>query len=204
MARSWFWRQVLSHENFNEKSIEKLIFRALGKILVLGAIFFLAKFQDKHIEKFIFPAFGKILVLARLFSYQNFKSKSIAELIFLAFGRWHGEIIRHSIFQFIGLLPAFWGQPMFLRTFCKFSSFWQDLGLAAVFSFQTKTEKYWEIDFSSFWQDLGFGGSFFLVKFQLRKVLRTWFFQLLARSWFWGQLFSFQISIQKVLWNWFF
>ena len=32
-------------------------------------------------------------------------------------------------------------------------------------------------------------------KFQFKKVLKHWFFQLLARSWFWWLLFSIQNSI---------
>jgi len=40
LASSWFWRQRFSFQN-KSKSIEKLISPALGKILVLAAVFFL-------------------------------------------------------------------------------------------------------------------------------------------------------------------
>ena len=38
----------------------------------------------------------------------------------------------------------------------------------------------------------------------IKKVLKNWFLQLLARSCFWRKLFSIQIPIEKVLKNWFF
>ena len=58
-------------------------------------------------------------------------------------------------------------------------------------SIQNSTlKKYYKFDFSSFWHSLGFSGSFFPVKIQFKKVLKKFIFQLLARSWFWGQLFS--------------
>ena len=54
-----------------KKSIEKLIFAAFGKILVLANAFFYSNSNEKRIEKLIFPAFGKILVLANDFFYSN-------------------------------------------------------------------------------------------------------------------------------------
>ena len=47
-------------------------------------------------------------------------------------------------------------------------------------------------------------GSLFLFKTQSSKVFENWFFQLLARSWFWWQLVSIQNSIEKAFKNWFF
>ena len=47
-------------------------------------------------------------------------------------------------------------------------------------------------------------GSLFLFKIQSSKVFENWFFQLLARSWFWWQLVSIQNSSKKVFKNWFF
>ena len=44
----------------------------------------------------------------------------------------------------------------------------------------------------------------FSIQILIQKVLKNWFFQLLARSWFWRMLFSIQILIYKVLKNWFF
>ena len=58
------------YSNSNSKSIEKLIFSAFGKILVLANAFFYSNSNEKSIEKLIFPAFGKILVLANAFSIQ--------------------------------------------------------------------------------------------------------------------------------------
>ena len=46
--------------------MEKLIFLAVGKILVLLVVFFFPNFISKSIEKLIFLAFGKILVLLLL------------------------------------------------------------------------------------------------------------------------------------------
>ena len=40
-------------------------------------------------------------------------------------------------------------------------------------------------------------GSLFLFKIQSSKVFENWFFQLLARSWFWWQLVSIQNSSKK-------
>ena len=51
--------------------MEKLIFPAFGKILVLVNAFFYSNSNEKRIEKMIFPAFGKILVLANAFFYSN-------------------------------------------------------------------------------------------------------------------------------------
>ena len=70
-----------------EKSIEKLIFPAFGKILVLANAFFYSNSNLKSIEKLIFPAFGKILVLAKAFFYSNSNLKSIEKLFFPAFGK---------------------------------------------------------------------------------------------------------------------
>ena len=52
-----------------KKCIEKLIFSAFGKILVLANAFFYSNSNEKRIEKMIFPALGKILVLANVFFY---------------------------------------------------------------------------------------------------------------------------------------
>ena len=57
--------------NSNEKSIEKLIFPAFGKILVLVNAFFYANSILKSIKQLIFSAFGKILVLVNAFFYSN-------------------------------------------------------------------------------------------------------------------------------------
>ena len=46
--------------------MEKLIFLAVGKILVLQVAFSFLNFNSKSIEKLIFLAFGKILVLLLL------------------------------------------------------------------------------------------------------------------------------------------
>ena len=46
--------------------MEKLIFLAVGKILVLLVVFFFLNFNSKSIEKLMFLAFGKILVLLLL------------------------------------------------------------------------------------------------------------------------------------------
>ena len=46
--------------------MEKLIFLAVGKILVLLVVFFFLNFISKSIENLIFLAFGKILVLPLL------------------------------------------------------------------------------------------------------------------------------------------
>ena len=46
--------------------MEKLIFLAVGKILVLLVAFFFLNFNSRSIEKLIFLAFGKILVLLLL------------------------------------------------------------------------------------------------------------------------------------------
>ena len=47
-------------------------------------------------------------------------------------------------------------------------------------------------------------GSLFLFTIQSSKVFENWFFQLLARSWFWWQPVSIQNSSKKVFKNWFF
>ena len=39
LAGSWFWWVLLSCQNFNGNSIEKLFFRGFGMILVLAAAF---------------------------------------------------------------------------------------------------------------------------------------------------------------------
>ena len=46
--------------------MEKWIFLAVGKILVLQVAFFFLNFNSKCIEKLMFLAFGKILVLLLL------------------------------------------------------------------------------------------------------------------------------------------
>ena len=48
------------YSNSNYKSIEKLIFAAFGKILVLANAFFYSNSNSKSIEKLIFAVFGKI------------------------------------------------------------------------------------------------------------------------------------------------
>ena len=54
-----------------KKSIEQLIFPALGKFLVSVNDFFSSNSNEKSIENLFFPAFGKILVLANAFFYSN-------------------------------------------------------------------------------------------------------------------------------------
>ena len=49
------------------KSIEKLIFSAFGKILVLANAFFYSNCNETSIQKLILSAFGKILVLVNAF-----------------------------------------------------------------------------------------------------------------------------------------
>ena len=74
------------YSNSNKKSIEKLIFSAFGKILVLANAFFYSNSNLKSIEKlFFFLAFGKILVLANAFFYSNSNSKSIENCSFFSF-----------------------------------------------------------------------------------------------------------------------
>ena len=46
--------------------MEKWIFLAVGKILVLQVVFSFSNFNSKSIEKLMFLAFGKILVLLLL------------------------------------------------------------------------------------------------------------------------------------------
>ena len=70
MARSWFLGMLFSIQIPITKSIEKLIFSAFGKILVLANAFFYSNSNCKSIEQLIFAAFGKILVLANAFSIQ--------------------------------------------------------------------------------------------------------------------------------------
>ena len=84
-----------------------------------------------------------------------------------------------------------------LKKYCEivFSSFWHDLGFGgSFFLVRIQFKKYLKIDFSSFWKDL----AWFLFKISFTKVFKNWFFQLLARSWFWRQLFSIQHLIKKV------
>ena len=52
--------------------MEKFIFLAVGKILVLLAVFFFLNFNSKSIENLIFLAFGKILVLLLLVFFVKF------------------------------------------------------------------------------------------------------------------------------------
>ena len=52
--------------------MEKLIFLAVGKILVLLVAFFFLNFNSKSIEKLIFLAFGKILVLLLIVFFVKF------------------------------------------------------------------------------------------------------------------------------------
>ena len=84
LARSWFWGMFFSIQ-IQTKSIEKLIFSAFGKILVLANAFFYSNCNEKGIEKLILSAFGKILVLVNAFFYSNSKQKRIEKLIFSSF-----------------------------------------------------------------------------------------------------------------------
>ena len=86
LARACFWRMLFSIQILI-KNIEKLIFPAFGKILVLLNVFFYSNSNWKSIEKLIFAAFGKILVLVNAFFYCNSNLKSIEKLIFPAFGK---------------------------------------------------------------------------------------------------------------------
>ena len=40
---------------------------------------------------------------------------------------------------------------------------------------------------------------FFSIQFQIKEVLKNWFFQLLAWSWFWWMLFSIQILLAMTI-----
>ena len=71
LARFWFWRMLFSLQVLIQKCIEKLIFAAFGKILLLANAFFYSNSNEKSIEKLILSAFGKILVLANAFFYTN-------------------------------------------------------------------------------------------------------------------------------------
>ena len=51
---------IFFYSNSNSKRIDKLIFVAFGKILVLANAFFYSNSNEKSIEKLIFGAFGKI------------------------------------------------------------------------------------------------------------------------------------------------
>ena len=113
------------YSNSNLKSIEKLIFPAFGKILVLANAFFYSNSNLKSIEKLIFAAFGKIFWFWRmLFSIQILIKKSIENLIFAAFGK---------IFLVLG--NAFFYSNSNLKSIEKlnFFSFWQDLGFGECF-----------------------------------------------------------------------
>ena len=61
-----------------------MIFAAVGRILAKA--FFYSNSNYKSIEKLIFSSVGKILVLANAFFYSNSNLKSIEKLIFAAFG----------------------------------------------------------------------------------------------------------------------
>ena len=50
LARSWFWRMVFFYSNSNYQSIEKLIFPAFGKLLVLVNAFFYSNSNEKSVE----------------------------------------------------------------------------------------------------------------------------------------------------------
>ena len=54
-------------------------------------------------------------------------------------------------------------------------------------------------EYSASWWCPGISFTFkiFFFKFQFKKVLKNWFFQLLARSWFWWRLFLFKIQLKK-------
>ena len=64
LAKSGFCCFFLIKSQF--KNMEKWIFLAVGKILVLQVAFFFLNFNSKCIEKLMFLAFGKILVLLLL------------------------------------------------------------------------------------------------------------------------------------------
>ena len=70
------WR-AKCYSNFDWKSLEKLIFLAFGKILVLVAGFFYSNFNWKSIGYLISPAFGKILVLVAAFFHSIFFDKAL-------------------------------------------------------------------------------------------------------------------------------
>ena len=68
--RSWFWRMLFSNSNL--KTIEKLIFPAFGKILVVANAFCYSNSNLKSIEKLIFVLLlTRFLVLANAFFYSN-------------------------------------------------------------------------------------------------------------------------------------
>ena len=72
-----------------QKSIEKLIFPAFGKILVLANAFFYSNSNSKGIENLIFSAFVLVLANAFVYSISNEKILKIGFFIFwqdLGFG----------------------------------------------------------------------------------------------------------------------
>ena len=86
-----------------------------------------------------------------------------------------------------------------------FSSFWQDLGFGEwFFSLELLIKKYWKIDFFPAFGKILVLVNVFFYSNSNEKVLKTWFFQRLARSWFRWMFFSIQILIKKVLKTWFF
>ena len=108
--------------NSNQKSIEKLIFAAFGKILLLAKAFFYSNSNWKSIEKLIFPAFGKILVVANAFVY----SKSF----FSKYWKFKVQLLARSWFW--GMLFSF----QILIEQLIFSAFGKILVLANAFSIQ--------------------------------------------------------------------
>ena len=67
----------------------------------------------------------------------------------------------------------------------------------SLFLFKIQSSKVCEkLIFPAFGNDFGFGGSLFLFN-SSKKVFKNWFFQLLARSWFWWQFFPFTIQFNK-------
>ena len=154
-------------------------------------------------------AFGKILILVLVnnFFYSNSNVKSIEKLFFQLLARsWFWRLF-FCLFKLKEILKI------------DFFSFWQDLGFGECYFFywNSNWKSIEKLIFFSFWQNLGFNECFFSIQI-LKKIeifcffwgfgkilvlanafsiqiliensIENWFFQLLARSWFW-RMFCF-------------
>ena len=169
-----------------KKRIEKLIFQLLARSWFWWMLFCIQILLTMTIENLLSFSFWQDLGFGECFFYSNSNWKKYWKLTFSAFGK------------ILVLANAFSIQILIEKKYWKltFSAFGKILVLANAFFYSNSNEKYFEkLIFLSFWQDLGLGDCFFSTEILIKTVLKNWFFQLLARSWFWRMLFWIEILI---------
>ena len=153
---------------------------------------------QKNIQKLIFPAFGTILVLVAAFFLVRIQFQKYLKIDFSSF--WHGLGFGGSLFLFKTYFKKVFKNWVFrllfpwrLDRWHKHLKMWN---CTLAFRKRGGTNTFLDLFVARFiWAEKR---CIYIYINSSRKVFKNWFPHLLARSWFWRQLFSIQHWSKKV------